>query len=547
MANIQYSNWTPSQLNAEFTHAASVEAEIGDLLWWDSASAVLKPASQISDMGTAALTQQLFASVFAGVSASRQLSTDSTARRAKSVIDVIVEFPCESSTYEVGDYVAPTYTAGVLSDQQVSKVTDPTRAIGKVVKRYSSATTTVKVHLTSPLFSGLKLDVGAGGSFAAGPATSTSDTGDAVSYIGGAGFPTTSGTGSAGGTATVKGGVGGLATTGTGGAGGASTFGGSVGGTATTGTAGAGGATTVVGGAGGAASAAAGIGGAGGTLTVTAGAGGASSHASGGNAGAGAAYAAAGGAGGAATGTGAAAGGVGGAASVTGGVGGTAAGTSAAGAGGASSLIAGAGGAKTGTGAAAGGAGGAAAVTAGAGGATASSGSDAGGAGGAVTITAGAGGAASAGTGNGGAGGSITLSPGAGGSTTGGTAGVAGIVRVGGTNPVPLAQNLARNTVSNGGTVTVAQVRGGVLYQDASGGNVTMTSPTAGNLDTAFPDLATGHALMLYVCSNHATNTSTISGGTGVTLVGSGAVTQTGGTFILHRTGSAAYDLVRVG
>lgn len=196
----------------------------------------------------------------------------------------------------------------------------------------------------------------------------------------------------------------------------------------------------------------------------------------------------------------------------------------------------------------AGGAGGAISITGGAGGATNSTGAHDAGAGADVTITAGAGGAASAGTGDGGAGGSISLVPGAGGSSSGGSAGVPGAVIVGGTaGGAALALNVTRNTVSDSGTVTVAQHRAMVLYQDASGGAVTMTSATGSDLAAAFPDLQVGNAIPQYVASNHASNTSTISGGTGVTLVGSGAVTNTGGSFLLIKTAAATFDLVRVG
>jgi hypothetical protein len=210
-------------------------------------------------------------------------------------------------------------------------------------------------------------------------------------------------------------------------------------------------------------------------------------------------------------------------------------------AGGAVSLVGGE--AVAATGASIGGAGGAASLTGAAGAGTATG---TGGAGGDVTITGGAGGTAS-GAGTGGAGGSVVLEPGAGGSHTGGTAGIAGIVRVGGTNPVPLALNLSRATIANGGTVTDAETRGGVLYQDASGGAVTMTTRTGTQLAAALPDLAVGNAIPLYLCSNHGSNTSTLSGGTDVTLVGSGAVTQLGGQFLLVKTGATTFDLLRVG
>lgn len=110
-----------------------------------------------------------------------------------------------------------------------------------------------------------------------------------------------------------------------------------------------------------------------------------------------------------------------------------------------------------------------------------------------------------------------------------------------------ITDTVVRNTIADSGTVTVAQHRDQVLYQDASGGAVTMTAATGALLATEFADLAIGDSLIQYVASNHATNTSTISGDTGTTLVGSGAVVNTGGSFLLIKTAAATFDIVRVG
>jgi len=127
-------------------------------------------------------------------------------------------------------------------------------------------------------------------------------------------------------------------------------------------------------------------------------------------------------------------------------------------------------------------------------------------------------------------------------------AGVDGAEYVTGANAAVVPdEKITRSTIANAGTVTVAQHQGKCLYQDASAGNVTMTSATATDLAAALPDMAIGDAIVQYLSSNHATNTSTIAGGTGVTLVGSGAVINTGGTFLLIKTAAATFDLVRVG
>lgn len=110
-----------------------------------------------------------------------------------------------------------------------------------------------------------------------------------------------------------------------------------------------------------------------------------------------------------------------------------------------------------------------------------------------------------------------------------------------------LSPNATRNTIANAGTITDAQHRDLVLYQDASVGAVTMTTRTGTQLAAAFPNLPVGGVIPQFVASNHATNTSTIAGGTDVTLVGSGAVTNTGGSFLLIKTAATTFDLVRVG
>ena len=218
--------WAPGLINAEFTHQASVEAEVGDLLWYDSSTHALKPASSFSDAGTAAATQQAFVALFAGVSNSRQRSTDATARNARCIVDSIYSFPCASATFAVGDYVTPTYTGGVLSDQSLTKTTNPALAIGRVVHEYQSATTTVKVRITSKLLMGLLVtEEGESGaavftSIDAGDAAlpitgqvGSSSVGGTVSVIGGAGNGAF-----AGGAVSVTGGASGAGATGNGGA-----------------------------------------------------------------------------------------------------------------------------------------------------------------------------------------------------------------------------------------------------------------------------------------------------------------------------------------
>lgn len=114
-----------------------------------------------------------------------------------------------------------------------------------------------------------------------------------------------------------------------------------------------------------------------------------------------------------------------------------------------------------------------------------------------------------------------------------------------------VAQNKPRQrdraTVADTGTVTVANMRTGILYQSASGGNVTMTTPAATDIVAAFPHMRNGDSIEILHASNHAANTSTLAAGSGVTLVGSGAVTNEGGRYEVIRQSATAVDWVRCG
>ena len=106
---------------------------------------------------------------------------------------------------------------------------------------------------------------------------------------------------------------------------------------------------------------------------------------------------------------------------------------------------------------------------------------------------------------------------------------------------------VTRSTIADTATLTVPQHQGLCVYQDASAAAVTMTTLTGTELAGAFTDIDVGESVPLYHASNHATNTSTLSGGVDVTLVGSGAVTNSGGQYLLIKTAATTFDLVRVG
>lgn len=122
--------------------------EIGDLCWLNTDD--VRAASDFTWDTSLAVTQRAFALVFAGCAADRSQSgeTDDVAIETAGV----KEFTCASATFEQGDLVGVAKASGnALEDQKVIAVASRDLAIGKVAKRYSSATTTVLVEIFPPV------------------------------------------------------------------------------------------------------------------------------------------------------------------------------------------------------------------------------------------------------------------------------------------------------------------------------------------------------------------------------------------------------------
>lgn len=121
--------------------------EIGDLVYLDGDD--VKPASSQTDQLSEEANQALLASRFAGVA--MQASDAGQTEPVRVATDGIFEFPCPSSTWEVGDLVGGSENSGgnALEDQQVEAVVRPELAIGYVAKRETAAVTAVKVRLMS--------------------------------------------------------------------------------------------------------------------------------------------------------------------------------------------------------------------------------------------------------------------------------------------------------------------------------------------------------------------------------------------------------------
>ena len=96
-------------------------------------------------------------------------------------------------------------------------------------------------------------------------------------------------------------------------------------------------------------------------------------------------------------------------------------------------------------------------------------------------------------------------------------------------------------------TLTAAQVAGGIIScNKGSDAGLTVTTPTGTLLDAGFPSAKVGSTFELTITNNNnsgASSTVTFSGGTGVTVVGSGTVARYGGsTYRFVKTGTAAYS-----
>lgn len=195
------------------------------------------------------------------------------------------------------------------------------------------------------------------------------------------------------------------------------------------------------------------------------------------------------------------------------------------------------------------GAGGAIAITGVAGGASTGASSTAG-AGSSVTVTAGAGGASSGGGDTGGAGGNVILTSGAAGS--GATAGLAGGIFLRG----PLFKKITNTTMTDTATVSAAAILGGTSVCTPTAA-ATYTLPTGTVLQNALPGAFTTNGDSVdWTVTNVATDASydiTVAGDTGTTLKGNATIasndavgTVSFGTFRFIRTGSNAFDVIRI-
>lgn len=136
----------------KFAVDSATTVAIGDLMWHDVDDA--KPASHSGLWtGTEAGSAGKLAERFLGVA--RQAHDSSSANldvKNRTTVEVetmgVYEYPCTSATFEIGDLVrGKKDTGNTFLAQEVEKTTNESLAIGKVVKRYASATTRVEFQI----------------------------------------------------------------------------------------------------------------------------------------------------------------------------------------------------------------------------------------------------------------------------------------------------------------------------------------------------------------------------------------------------------------
>ena len=129
---------------------ASTVIETGDLVYLDSGTA--KPASSQTNQTTKPANQTLFAGKFLGVAMqSSPAGSDTPVRIATSGV---FELDCNANTFELGNYVGIETKTGGLENQKVDKTTDTSNALGRIVRREPTSTTTVLVEIVSTVMAG---------------------------------------------------------------------------------------------------------------------------------------------------------------------------------------------------------------------------------------------------------------------------------------------------------------------------------------------------------------------------------------------------------
>jgi hypothetical protein len=169
------------QTRAHFAFNGTIAVPMYSLMFQDADD--VKPAASMTDQGSEALNQAMFARLFAGIALESALVTDTDAVSRFPVSPrQVARVDCTSATFEVGDLVAAVESAGgvALENVKVVKTLNPFLSIGHVVEREASASTSVTVEFRATVSKGNSAVDNARGPLNVGPALAATLTGTKV-------------------------------------------------------------------------------------------------------------------------------------------------------------------------------------------------------------------------------------------------------------------------------------------------------------------------------------------------------------------------------
>ena len=117
----------------------------------------------------------------------------------------------------------------------------------------------------------------------------------------------------------------------------------------------------------------------------------------------------------------------------------------------------------------------------------------------------------------------------------------------GNSNEVTMYQRAVPTAIAAAYTLTAADLASG-LVSATSSGSYALTTPTAAALDALLVNARVGSSFDLSLCLGTAVNVITLTGGTGVTVVGLATVTGiTSATWTFRKTGDGTWSAYRAG
>lgn len=131
--------------------ASASVINIGDNCFIDPDTHEPKSAGDMLDQGSLTLNQDAFQMYYLGVA--EQASPAGETAEIRFATGGVFEFDCASATFNLGDLVGLCETSAgtALEPKKVVAVALPSLAIGRVVKKYATATTKVLVRVVSTI------------------------------------------------------------------------------------------------------------------------------------------------------------------------------------------------------------------------------------------------------------------------------------------------------------------------------------------------------------------------------------------------------------